>query len=531
MTSHTTTPVEGAGSSLGERQTSCPVHVGRSHGPIAADTHPPKRPPRDMDDGAAGHGPEYVYTSANKGVDHIPGDYGLPLVGNTLRAIVDYLGLVQGKHQRYGNVYRGRAFFERQVTLVGPAGAQLVLQDRTRNFSSFLGWYPNLGRLFPNSIILRDFDDHKRHRFRLLGSFRRPAMEAYLESMSRVIDADVESWHRLSDFRFYPMAKQLLLKVAMTVFLGVKVGDRLDAINVAISNMVDAVTAVSRLPIPGTTYWKGERGRRYLDGFIRDKIPEKRLSDDADMLAQLCLARDDSGEGLSDQEIVDDMIFLIMAAHDTVTSSATSLAHLLAAAQEWQERVRGDIGAVSASHPRFDDISNIASLDWAFREALRLYPPVPAIPRRCIEAFDFEGHTIPANTAIWIVPALNHRLAAWWSNPDSFDPARFSPQRGEDRRHPFAWIPFGGGAHTCIGLQLGGLITKTLMFHLLRRYSLMLPSGYSPNYRMLPIPKARDGLRLLLRPIGQPTRRETSSRDDDEAVTQVPASRSVLHRH
>jgi cytochrome P450 len=441
------------------------------------------------------------YVSANRDLDHIPGDDGLPFFGNTLYALFDSLGLFKKKHRLYGQVYRGRVFYFRQVTLVGPEGAQLVLQDRTKNFSSFLGWYPNLGRLFPNSLVLQDFDEHRLHRKRLLSSFRRSALQAYINGMSEVITSDIKDWHRAADFRFYPLTKELLLKVAVTVFLGVRVEDKLGTIHKAISNMAEAATAVSRLPIPGTKFWKGIKGRRYLTEFILGQIPEKRAAEGKDMLAQLCSTRDEDGVQLTDQQIVDQMMFIIMASHDTVTSAGSSLVCLLAQNPQWQEKVREEIANVGNPDPQLEEIDGLQTLDLVFKEALRLYPPVPAIPRRCIRQFEFGGYTIPANTAVWVLPLLNHRLQQWWSDPDTFNPARFSPEHGEDKRHPYSWTPFGGGAHTCIGLHLGGLIVKTLMYHLLRRYAVALPGNYAPRFRMLPFPKPQDGLRLILRKI------------------------------
>ena len=115
--------------------------------------------------------------------------------------------------------------------------------------------------------------------------------------------------------------------------------------------------------------------------------------------------------------------------------------------------------------------------------------------------FEFGGYTIPAGTAIAISPGYTHRMPELWHNPDNFEPDRFSDQRAEDRRHKFAWVPFGGGAHMCIGLHFAYMQTKVFMYQLLLNYRFHLDEGYEADFQIMPIPKPKDGLPIHLRPL------------------------------
>jgi cytochrome P450 len=142
-------------------------------------------------------------------------------------------------------------------------------------------------------------------------------------------------------------------------------------------------------------------------------------------------------------------------------------------------------------------------IEWAFKEALRLNPPVPSIPRRTTREVEFNGVTIPAYTSINVSPGFTHKMEEIWTNPDNFEPDRFSDQRGEDKKHKYAWIPFGGGAHMCIGLHFAYMQMKVFMYHLLTKYEFTVDDGYQADFQIMPIPKPKDGLPINIRPLGK----------------------------
>ena len=216
------------------------------------------------------------------------------------------------------------------------------------------------------------------------------------------------------------------------------------------------------------------------------------------MLTQLCNAAGEDGESFTDQEIVDHMIFLMMAAHDTTTSALTTMIYALARHPDWQERVRAEVRDQDGDALAFDALDRLAMTDNTFREALRLYTPVQVIPRRAEAAFEFKGFEIPAQTPLTVSPGFTHHMAELWREPERFDPPRFAPERAEDRAHRFAWVPFGGGAHKCIGLHFAFMQVKAFTYQFLRRYRVGLPDDYRIDMALVPIPRPRDGLPITL---------------------------------
>jgi len=259
-------------------------------------------------------------------------------------------------------------------------------------------------------------------------------------------------------------------------------------------DLVAASMSRIRLPIPGLEFQRGLKGRQFMLEFLGDLIPKKRASDGPDMLTRLCHAETEEGEGFSDAEILDHMIFLMMAAHDTTTSTLTSMLYELGRRPEWQERCREESRAVGSAQLDFDEGDRLESLGLVFRETLRRYPPLPVIPRVATESFEFGGYTIPKDAMIVISPIHTHHMPQWWDEPRRFDPDRFSPARAEDQRHSHSWVPFGGGPHMCIGYRFAELQVKSVMHQLLQRFRVSVPEGYEMPVQQAPISKPRDGL-------------------------------------
>jgi cytochrome P450 len=146
----------------------------------------------------------------------------------------------------------------------------------------------------------------------------------------------------------------------------------------------------------------------------------------------------------------------------------------------------------------YDDLGKLDLTEMAFKEALRLIPPVPSLPRRAMRDFEFGGYRIPAGTGVGISPSAVHMDPNHWPDPQRFDPLRFTPEMTA-KRHKYAWVPFGGGAHMCLGLHFAYMQVKVLMAQILTRYQIEIEPGYAPKWQPWPIPKPKDGLTVRFR--------------------------------
>jgi cytochrome P450 len=436
---------------------------------------------------------------------HIPGEDGAPIVGHTFQELRDPEAFTKRMVAKYGDVYRLRSFGARHVTLIGPEANELMLFDRDKIFSSQQAWNHVLGLLFPHGLMLMDFDEHRVHRKMMSVAFKTGPMQSYLGGLNEGIRQHLRVWGKGHEFKFYPAIKDLTLRLAAPCFLGISWGPEADKINTAFVNMVQASIAPIRKPIPGTQMWRGVKGREFMCAFFAREIPARRaraLTGNDDMLTQMCHAVDDEGKKFTDQDIIDHMNFLMMAAHDTLTSSVSSLVWLLAKNPEWQDRLRQEISALGSADGdiSYDMLPKLELTEMAFKEALRINPPVPALPRRALRDFEFKGHKIPAGTGVGINPLYTHRNEAWWPEPMKFDPLRFTEENSRGR-HKYAWVPFGGGAHMCLGLHFAYMQAKVFFAQLLRDYRIVRVGTAGDDWKVWPIPQPRDGLPIRLEKI------------------------------
>ncbi len=443
--------------------------------------------------------PHWTRIPAKNDLSHIPGENGPPIIGTTLRVLRDPPGYGDYLVRRYGPVVRTHSFGNPNISLFGAEANELLLFDRDKLFSSEQGWGPTLNLLFPRGLMLMDFDHHRMDRRALGIAFKPEPMRAYAQDMNHIFNDKLKSWR--GEMLFYPAIKQLTLDVAASSFLGIPLGPEADRINEAFVDMVQASVGVIRRPLPFTKMGKGVAGRQYLIDYLGPQIAERRRNlNRQDMFSQFCRATREDGQYMTDGEIIDHMNFLIMAAHDTITSSVTSLIWLLAKHPDWQQKLREECLSIApaGSDIGTEDLDKFILTEYAFKEALRMIPPVPALPRRALRDFEFMGYHIPAGTPVSISPSMVHMMPEHWENPERFDPMRFTPEKVKTR-HKYAWVPFGGGAHMCLGLHFAYMQTKIMLHHLLTTAQIDIAPNYAPEWQPWPIPKPKDGLKVTIR--------------------------------
>jgi len=417
----------------------------------------------------------------------------------------DLVGYLQRLEKMHGPVWRTPMGPGAIITMLGPDAVEFVLKNRDGAFSSNRGWVPFIGRVFPGAIMAMDGDEHRYQRRIMQVAFRKSALRTYLEQMGPAIDLGINAWLKPDEpsaaRQMYPLLKQLTLDLAASVFMGVELRESAKELNRAFVATVAASISIIRVAIPGLTLWRGIRGREVLVKRFRALLPGKRATHTADFFSEFCHAQSEQGERFTDQEIIDHMIFLMMAAHDTTSSTLTTMIYLLARHPEWQERLRVKAVSMGKAQLEHDDLEQLEELSWSMREALRLTPPLTSMPRMCISDTVYQGYRIKAGQMVGVYPMHVHYMPSLWTNPQSFDPERFSPARQEDKRHAFAWVPFGGGAHVCIGQHFATLQVKAIMHQLLLRYRWSIAPGYAMPYQLVPIAKPRDGLPVTLQRI------------------------------
>ena len=450
----------------------------------------------------------FVFAQPPAGSDLKPitGDSGLPILGHlieTFRGGPDY---ILEQYRKHGPIFYSQSPALSAVMALGPDATQAVFTNRNKDFSQ-RAWDPIIGPFFDGGLMLLDFDEHLFHRRIMQEAFTRTRLSGYVPHVDSVATRVLANdW--VSDdprFLFYPAIKELTLDIASEVFMGHPAGtDRelVTTINQAFTTTTRAGNAIVRKPVPPLSWWRGIKARDTLERYFTSRIDEKRRSESTDMFSVLCHSRDEDGGTFTDDQIVSHMIFLMMAAHDTSTSTMTTMAYHLAANPEWQDRLREESQRIGDGPLDIESLEKLETYDLVVNESLRMMTPLPFNFRQTVRDTELLGFFIPADTAVVTWPSINHRLPELWTDPEKFDPERFSEPRNEHKRHRYAFAPFGGGAHKCIGMVFGQLEIKTVMHRLLTRYRLELPkAGYTPRYDYGGMPVPLDGMPIVLRPL------------------------------
>lgn len=430
-------------------------------------------------------------------IAHIPGRRGLPWLGVMPEVIQDPMRFAASMVARHGLVYRFHALGRWHVHLAGARANELILFDSDGIFSAAEGWGPLIGGLFPGALLIQDGAEHRANR-RLLGeAFRQAQLTGYQRIFTNDIDAAISQWSgRTIDT--YREIKRLTFRISATTFLGLPLEERaVEAIGAFAKMMAGLLTIVSN---PRLSYVRarGHRARRRLETLLTSLIAEKRASPGGDFLSRITNLHE-GGRQLTTKEIVDSFIFLLTASHDTLASALTSATYYLAAYPEWAAKLRSEAADAGLSDSCEAATAELPLHDMFFKEVLRLNGPAPVIWRRAVRDFECHGYRIPAGTMTGANLMMTHRLPELWDRPLEFEPGRFAPEN-ERKMDRFAYAPFSGGVHKCLGLHFSVQQARIFMVELLRRCDPELKTEAPVQWYHWPNCRPRHSLPIAIHP-------------------------------
>ncbi len=436
----------------------------------------------------------------NRDLSMFPGEYGLPFLGKTVEFVKDTLAMCNKHYEKYGPVSRLDMVKNQRVLMcLGPEFNEATLFDPKGNFSVAGGYASSLGGLYPDGMLTRDDAKHKRTRRASQPAFKNDALKTYVDMLIPIQERRIQDLPINEEFIFYDNIQKTLMDVAARVFIGL---DELSSEAKKLGHLFSEINEglITPLPydLPFLQFRKSLKAREELRQFFIENIPKRRGSNGLDMFTRYCNAKDENGEYLDDIDIDGHIAFLLFAAFDTTTSALTNILYYLGKNPEWQEKVRNEIFSVTNEMPTFEDLAEMNLTEYVFQETLRFYPSVMVLNRRTTRDVNVAGYDIPANTVVMISPPFTHRMEQWWDDPYTFDPMRFSPDRAEHKRHGFSYVPFGGGAHKCIGMHFAMMNAKLYLFRLLKNYKINLRSDYNPAFQHVHLPRPIDGLPITL---------------------------------
>lgn len=435
---------------------------------------------------------------AGSGLKPVLGEPGIPVVGNSFSVLHDTLGIEREWYAKYGPIHWSDAFAKRAVLALGPDAIEAVLLNRNNEYS-MQGWEEFLGSFFHRGVMLLESEEHLAHRRIMQLAFGRQELIGYLDVVNPAVAQRLSMWQPREQFPIYWEAKELLLDQAIRVFVGAEPGPEATRVSRSFIDCVAAAKAYIRADVPGSQWHRGLAGRRFLEDYFRAQIPAKRRSAGKDLFSVLAGLRGSEGnERFTDEDLVNHMIFVLLAAHDTSSIVLAQLVRFLGQHSAWQERVRAESLELGRAAIEFDDQARLPSLDLVFKETLRMFPPVGNAVRKTVKDTDLLGHYIPAGTIVAANIYPTHRMEPWWSDPDRFDPERFGPVRREDKSHRMAFAPYGAGVHKCLGMFFAGMQVKAIVHQMLLRFRWRVDPAYDPPISFGTGPYPVDGLPIDL---------------------------------
>ncbi|MEL6158235.1 MAG: cytochrome P450 [Cyanobacteria bacterium J06627_32] len=436
-----------------------------------------------------------LLTKATKSVP--PGRFGLPIIGESLSYLRDPETFILKRQQQYGKAFKTHLFGAPNVVLIGADVVQFLFANdgkrlemtNTPNFETLLG---------EKSIGVQTGSAHQVLRRQLSQAFQPRTLERYAITMESVTEQYLRSWATKGSLTLYDELKKYTLDIACRLFVGVST-----QADESLAGVYEAWSkGLLSIPVrfPGSPLDKAIRARESLltrfDQLIEQR--QRQRVEQKDVLSILLNAKDESGHTLSREAVKDNILAMLIAGHETLTSALTSLCQLLAQHPEVLSNVRAEqkkLGFPTQMIPAV--LNQMTYLEQVIKEVLRLVPPVVRSgSRRVLEDCELGDYLIPKGWDVYYQIPETHMDSQIYESPEQFDPERFSAKRTEDRRKRFGHIPFGGGIRECLGKEFARLEMKLFAALLVRDYRWELVPNQNLERVVLPFSRPQDGLKV-----------------------------------
>jgi cytochrome P450 len=328
---------------------------------------------------------------------------------------------------------------------------------------------PIMGR---NSVLLLDGPEHLRQRKLMLPSFHGERMQRYGDLMREIAEAEIATWPVGQPFGLRPRTQAITLEIIMRAVFGIEDAERVAHLRDRLGRMLDIgmhQTALAGIAIPALRrtvarrIWnRFQRLRAEADAAIYDEIGRRRAAPDTaernDVLSILLQARDEQGRPLTDAELRDELMTLLVAGHETTATTLAWAFEMLLRNPAALERLQAEVDAGEDGE----------YLDAVIKETLRIRPVVPGVVRKLTQPYELDGHVIPAGVRVAPNIYLTHHRADVYPEPERFRPERFIDQPADT----YSWIPFGGGIRRCLGASFALYELKVVIPAILRHVRL-----------------------------------------------------------
>lgn len=409
---------------------------------------------------------------------------------------------------RLGDVSQIMLGFRQVVLLSHPDDVKRVLVTNQRSFSKGVGT-ESLKPLVGDGLLTLEGDVHLRQRRLIQPAFHRERITGYAAVMAEHAERAQAGWRDGETRDVHEDMMRLTLGIAGKTLFDADVDTAADVIGEALDLSFRVINYTSTLPfgplwehVPLPWIRRMHRARRRMNALITGLIEERRTAgtDRGDLLSMLIAARDTAGDGsgMTDDELRDELVTLILAGHETTAVALTWTWYVLSRSPDIEARLHAELDAVLGGNtPTADDIPRLTYTRMVFNEVMRLYPPVWMMERRVVEDIEIGGFPIKAGAIVLMSPRMIQRDPRWWPEPERFDPERWAPGQGSDRPK-FAFFPFGGGTRICVGEQFAWMEGVLILAAMAQRWRMRMEPTHSAEPAALVTFRPKYGMRMRL---------------------------------
>ena len=417
-----------------------------------------------------------------------PGPDGLPLLGNTLSIAGDTFDFYE-ELASHGDVVTYRVAGQRFVTLLHPEHVEYALLEAPERFRKWRGQEFGL-ELAPDGLLFSEGEQWRRQRSTIQGAFTLERIESYTDAMVEVAEETVGAWNEGETVAVDGAFSHLTLRILARTLFDVDVDDEADVVTrtaAALADRADSRSLQVFIPqwVPTPLNRRFDRAMGDIEALVRDLISERRAAPGEydDLLAVLLATEDDEGRGLSDAEVVDNVVTFLFAGHETTSLALTYTFLLLATHPEVREELdREHADVLGDDRPTVADLPDLEYTERVVKESLRLYPPAYALFRQAREDLVVGGYRIPAGSKVTLPQFRLHADERFWDEPQEFRPERWTDEMEADLPD-YAYFPFGGGPRHCIGMRFAMAELKHLVPTIAQQVEFDLLSDPDPELR------------------------------------------------
>ena len=431
----------------------------------------------------------------------IPTARGLPWAGNVFALLRDMRGFVTERYLELGPVFRIRVMNRRFTVLAGTEANRFVQRDGAKHLRSYEYWSRFNARFgAARSVLSTDGAEHKVFRDAFKRAYSRRFAQDHASDLVDIARRSIERWPTRTPFSVTPALRRIVTDQVGTLTTGVSPRPY----NEDLVHFVHVLLLTNIISNP-FLYWspKYRRAAARVDELYRTVIERhsgerrNRGANAPDLIDELLDLHESDPSFLSEADLKVSVLGPFIAALDTVASTCSFMLYALLRNSDLLAAARAEADALfSDDKPAWSDVGKMDVLHRTALETMRMYPATPMLVRTVTNSFEFAGYRIEAGDAVMAATTVPHYLPEYFPEPDRFDIERYTEARAEHRR-PYAYAPFGLGAHRCLGNGFAEVQILVTMAAVLREVELALhPSGYRLKTTEVPLPRPHDSFRV-----------------------------------